>query len=358
MPEQTGQERTEEATSRRKSEARKEGNVARSQDLTAAITLLAGVVLLAVIGERLLASTALSMASMLGGEFTSNPTRIESLSGAWRHAVALALTTLAPFGLTLMGVAIVAVVCQVGFMLTGKPIVPKLSKLDPIAGTKRLADARAFMRLVMSMGKLVLIAVVSGLFIAMDARRLLAVAQLDPGAALAAAAWMVFMLALKLAAILMVLAILDYLYQRQQTAKDLRMTKEEVKREMKDMDGDPLVKQRRARVARQLAMQRIAQSVPKADVVVTNPTHYAVALSYDGGTMRAPKVVAKGADFMAMRIRQIALANGVPLVERKPLARALYSGVEIGQEVPEEHYAAVAEVLAYVYRLAGRSVAA
>lgn len=120
------------------------------------------------------------------------------------------------------------------------------------------------------------------------------------------------------------------------------------------MEGDPLVKQRRTRVARQIAMQRIAQQVPSADVIVTNPTHYAVALRYDSETMRAPKVIAKGADFLAMRIRQIAATHGIPIVERKPLAQALYAGVEIGQEVPPEHYTAVAEILAYVYRLGER----
>ncbi len=169
---------------------------------------------------------------------------------------------------------------------------------------------------------------------------------------------LVFLLAAKLTALLLVLALLDFSFQKMQHSRDLRMTKEEVKKEMKDMDGDPLMKQRRARVARQLALQRIASAVPNADVIVTNPTHFAIALKYDRGTMAAPRVVAKGQDFMAMRIRQLALQHGVPLVERKPLARALYAGVDIGQEVPPEHYTAVAEVLAYVYRLAGEAAAA
>ena len=135
------------------------------------------------------------------------------------------------------------------------------------------------------------------------------------------------------------------------------MTKQEVKEEMRSMEGDPMVKQRRARVARQLAMQRTAQAVPNADVIVTNPTHYAIAIKYDSDTMRAPKVIAKGADFMAMRIRQIAALHEIPIVERKPLARALFAAVDIGQEVPAEHYAAIAEILAYVYRLGERKSA-
>jgi flagellar biosynthetic protein FlhB len=133
------------------------------------------------------------------------------------------------------------------------------------------------------------------------------------------------------------------------------MSKQEIKEEMKRMEGDPLVKQRRSRVARQLAMQRVGQAVPKADVIVTNPTHFAVALQYDAKTMRAPKVVAKGADFMAMHIRQLAAAHGIPIIEKKELARALYANVEPGQEVPPEFYNAVAEILAYVYRIGKRS---
>ncbi len=149
----------------------------------------------------------------------------------------------------------------------------------------------------------------------------------------------------------------DYIYQRWQRSRDLRMSKQEIKEEMRRMEGDPQMKARRARVARQLALQRINQSVPRADVVVTNPTHYAVAMQYDSKTMKSPKVVAKGADFLAMRIRQIAMANGIPLVERKAVAQALYKGVEVGQEVPPEFYNAVAEILAYVYRLSGRKTA-
>jgi len=149
----------------------------------------------------------------------------------------------------------------------------------------------------------------------------------------------------------------DYGFQRWNRERDLRMTKQEGKEELRRMEGDPLVKQRRFRVARQLSLQRISQAVPKADVVVTNPTHFAVALQYQSKSMRAPKVVAKGADFLAHRIRQIAIAEGVPIVERKELARGLYYAVDIGQEITPQFYGPVAEILAYVYRLAGRKTA-
>ncbi|MGB0766212.1 MAG: EscU/YscU/HrcU family type III secretion system export apparatus switch protein, partial [Phycisphaeraceae bacterium] len=241
-----------------------------------------------------------------------------------------------------------------GLMLTGKPLIPKFSRLNPLSGVKRLVDARAAIRLVMSLSKVAIISAVATVMIVMEIDEIAALPMMTVGAATAAAGHMTFMLALKLAGLLVILALLDFAFQKYQHTKDLKMTKQEVKQEMKDMDGDPLMKQRRARVARQLAMQRMAQQVPQADVILTNPTHLSIALKYDSETMRAPKVVAKGADFMAMRIRQIATANGIPLVERKPLARALYGVVEVGDEVPEEHYAAVAEILAYVYRLSGK----
>jgi len=243
---------------------------------------------------------------------------------------------------------------QTGLMLTGKPLLPKFSKINPLSGVKRLVDARAAIRLVMSLGKVAIISAVAIFMIMADIDEIAALPMMTLGAAMAASGHMTFMLAIKLAALLVVLALMDFAFQKYQHVKDMRMTKQEVRQEMKDMDGDPMMKQRRQRVARQLAMQRMAQQVPQADVILTNPTHLSIALRYDSDSMRAPKVIAKGADFMAMRIRQIATANGIPLVERKPLARALYSSVEVGDEVPEEHYAAVAEILAYVYRLSGK----
>jgi flagellar biosynthetic protein FlhB len=211
------------------------------------------------------------------------------------------------------------------------------------------------MRFVMSIGKLLIIGAMAAVVVLRDIPSILHLADLDANQILPAAGHLVFLLALKLAVLLLLLALLDYAFQRWQHERDMRMTKEEVKEEMKRMEGDPLVKQRRSRVARQLAMQRLSSAVPHADVVVTNPTHFAVALRYDGQTMQAPKVVAKGADYLAARIRQLAVINGVPMVERKELARALYRDVEVGQQIPPQFYSAVAEILAYVYRLSGRS---
>jgi flagellar biosynthesis protein FlhB len=164
----------------------------------------------------------------------------------------------------------------------------------------------------------------------------------------------IFSVGVRIALLLLVLALIDYAYQRFRVQKELRMTKREVKEEMRRMEGDPLMKQRRRQIAVQMAQQRLKNDVPTADVVVTNPTEFAVALKYDSASMHAPKVVAKGTGYMAMRIRELAIGSGVPILERPPLARALYRMCEVGQEIPEQFYTAVAEILAYVYELTGR----
>lgn len=354
---ETGQDKTEAATPRRKTEARNDGNLAKSQDLTAALMLLAAIVGLQLFGMNVFSNMRNTMQTMLSGAHTSNPARLDDLGAIMAYSLRATIAMLAPLTLVTMAAGLLAVVGQVGFLITGKPLVPDLKKLNPIKGIQQMFSARAAMRLVLSIGKFVLIGAVASLVMYRDLEKVMHLAELSAGPAFQLGAHMVFELALVLAALLIVLAILDYIYQKWQHSEDLKMTKEQVKQEMKDMDGDPLVKQRRARVARQLAMQRMAQTVPQADVIVTNPTHYAIALKYDNDSMQAPKVVAKGADFMAMRIRQIAALNGIPLVERKPLARALYANVDVGREIPEEHYAAVAEILAYVYRLSGNKAA-
>ncbi len=354
MAESSGQERTESASTRRRQQARQDGQVARSQDLSAAASLAAAMVLLWVFRHHIYLGLLGAMRTLLGFEFTANPTRIDDLMELTSYTGILSGRVLGPILVGLMLAALVASLGQVGFLLTGKPLIPKFSKLNPLSGAKNLVNLRAGMRFVQSMGKLIVVIGVSYLMIYQSLPDILSMPGLTAAQAMGLGAWVVFKLAVVLSVLLIVLAIADFAYQRWQQEQDMKMTKEEVRREMKDMDGDPLVKQRRARVARQLAMQRVAAAIPKADVIVTNPTHYAVALQYDTNTMRAPKVVAKGADFMALRIRQLAAIHGVPLIERKPLARALYAGVEVGQEVPPEHYAAVAEILAYVYRLSGR----
>lgn len=350
-------ERTEAPTPRRRQEARRDGQVARSQDLTAAFAMLAAMVFLYLLGLDTFTGMRRTVSSMLGGEMTANHTRADDVGELLAMSGGLAVATILPLILCITAIAVMANLGQVGLMITTKPLQPDITKLSPLRGLKNLFSMRAVMRLVMSMAKLAVIAGVAMWAIHGDMPMIVGLSQLEPLPLFGASCELMFSLGLKLAVLLLLLGILDYTFQRQQHEKELRMTKQQVKEEMKRMEGDPMIRQRRMRVARQLAMQRIGQTVPQADVIVTNPTHFSIALKYDKSSMGAPKVVAKGADFLAMRIRQIAMANGVPLVERKEIAQGLYRSVEVGQEVPPEFYSAVAEILAYVYRLSGRKSA-
>jgi flagellar biosynthesis protein FlhB len=309
------------------------------------------------LGMQVFGAMRVTMHTLLSGSHSANLTRVDDLVALGAYAMRMMAQMVLPVSLIVLAAGVVGCLGQVGFLLTGKPLVPSMGKLNPLKGIQQMFSARSVVRLALSLLKLIVLGAVAAAVMYTELDQMLHITELSSGPAFALATALVFRLALVLAVLLLVLAAIDWWYQRFQHGKDLRMTKEQIKQEMKNMDGDPLLKQRRARVARQLAMARMSQAVPKADVVITNPTHYAVALKYDRATMQAPKVVAKGADFMALRIRQIAVANGVPLVERKPLARALYADLDVGQEVPPEHYAAVAEILAYVYRISGQKAA-
>ena len=350
-------DRTEAPTLRRRNEARKEGNVARSSDLTAASVLLASVLLLYFLGQRFIGGMQGFLEQVLLADAAVNPTRADDLPALFVLCGKTVLTVAGPLVLAVTAAALIATVGQVGFLFTTTPLKPNFSRLSPVRGVARLVDIRAGMRLVMSLAKVFIIALVASLAIMHDLPRIIHLARLETVPMFSAAAQTVFALGVKLAVLLMLLAILDYAFQRWQRERDLRMTKQDVKDELKRMEGDPLIKQRRARVARQLSLQRIGQSVPHGDVVVTNPTHFAVVLKYDSEFMKAPKVVAKGADYLALRIRQLAIGHGVPMVERKELARAICDAVEVGQEVPPQFYNTVAEILAYVYRLSGQKTA-
>ncbi len=349
-----GQDRTEAPTSRRRAEARQEGQVVRSADLTAAVSLLAAVALTQGMGRDALRALGRHVDETLGGAAVVGPDALDDVRDTLAASVRVLAEAGGPLVLTITAVALAATLGQVGLILTSRPLEPDLGKLSPLKGLANLFSLRAGMRLGQSLMKLALLAGTAAWVVARDLPRLVSLASLESAPLYAATGELVYDLALTLAALLLVLAVLDYAYQRWQHEQDLKMSKQEVKEELKRMEGDPLVKQRRQRVARQLAMHRVQHAVPQADVVVTNPTHYAVALRYDTSTMAAPQVVAKGADFLALRIRQLAALHEVPIVERKDLARALYRTVDVGRTISPEHYHAVAEVLAYVYRLGRR----
>ncbi len=343
-------DKTEQPTARRREEAREEGQITRSPDLTAAFALLAGLLLLKTFGHDMV-GTLLNLLRALGRP----PGLASSDLLPWIKQVGLAAAELTlPFLGLLVVLTVAGTAAQSGLLLTWKRLTPKPERLSPVPGFKRLFSADALSRLGLGLLKMVAVAGIAYLSIAGRLGTVLSAGGLHAGGIFGLSTSVVFDLAVRLAAALLVLGIVDYLIQRWRLERQLRMTKQEVRDELKRMEGDPLIRQRRRQIQHRLAMQRIHAEVPRADVVVTNPTHYAVALRYDEAVMPAPRVVAKGKDLLAERIRQLAQQYGVPLVQRPPLARALYVGVEVGQEVPPAFYRAVAEVLAYVYQLTGR----
>lgn len=257
--------------------------------------------------------------------------------------------------LPLMGgfmiVGLLATTTQVGFGLSRKALIPDFKRLNPLSGMKNLVNMKSLVKTAMSIVKLSIMSGVAYVSIRKDLEPLLELISMRTEAILTSATGMIFAITLKITIIMLILALIDLLYQRWQFAKDQKMTKNEVKQETKQSEGDPLMKSRIKAVQREMSNKRMMQDVPEADVVVTNPTHYSVALKYDAATMESPKVVAKGVDLIALKIREIATKNNIPIVEDRVLARVLYSTIEIGSEVPPKLYQAVAKVLSYVYQL-------
>lgn len=342
-------DKTELPTARKREQARERGQVAKSQDLAGVVELIAAVVALMTLGGGLVRALAAILGRSL--ENSGDAIQIDALVPLMAGAMIETVFTLGPILGALVLVAIAAHLFQTGPMLSPSAIEMKPERLDPIKGFAKLFDQRNLFRTLVNTGKLLLIVgvtlpVLRGVF-----PRVVSLGRLDTTAGVAELGRILLELLITLLACLFVLAVIDFVVQKWQHTRDLKMTKEEVRDERRSMDGDPAVRSRRLRMMRELALQRINSAVPKADVVVTNPTHFSVAIAYDQTTMRAPRVVAKGADHLAHRIRQVAIGHRVPIVERPPLARALYASVEVGQEISPEFYEAVAELLAYVYRL-------
>lgn len=348
-------ERTEDPTARKLNQARQRGQVPKSQDLSGAISLLGGLLIFVALGSGVASMFARVLTRVLGGEISADIRSAESIAASAKLVAYDALVVLVPIMVLAALVAYLANFIQVGWLITAEPIRPKLSKLSPIAGIKRILGIRALVKTLVNSLKLTAMVVVSTLFIIANMDSIAAMPRATPLLALMEVLRLIFLLALALVVLLIFIALIDYIYQRWQHTKDLRMTKQEVKDERKTMEGDPLMKGKHRQMAREIVMQQVGKAVPDADVIVTNPTHFSVAIRYDPETMGAPRVTAKGADLVALRMRQLARQSEVPIVERPPLARALYWGTDVGQEIPLEHYEAVAELLAYVYRIDTRA---
>ncbi|MFN9993171.1 MAG: flagellar biosynthesis protein FlhB [Phycisphaerales bacterium] len=342
-------DKTELPTQRKLDDARQKGNVARSQDLVGAIDLVGAMVLLVNLGDGIVRTFRnVLVRSVEGGAEALDISTI----GPLLRSIALELiVSVAPVLGGMFVIGILANVLQTGMLFTTETLTPKLERLNPIEGIKRLMGVRGTAKSLVSMLKLTAVLLTAYWYLGEAGPRLANLPALNARGALSETGAMLVELSTRLLVLMVAIGIIDYVYQRWQYTRDLKMTKEEIKEERRNMDGDPHVRSRRQRMMRELALQRINSAVPQANVIVTNPTHYSVAIQYDPATMAAPRVVAKGVDHLAMRIRQVAAANQVPIVERPPLARALYANVEVGHEIAPEFYEAVAELLAYVYRL-------
>ncbi len=347
--------RTEQPTARRRSETRGRGQVAKSHDLGSAIDTAGGFLLLLFLGAPLTGSLAGITRHLLDSRVSGLGLHESEVGDYFAWAGAQAALAIAPFLVVLVLVSALAQFVQVGWLFTFYPLKPKFEKLSPIGGLKRLFSKRSLIKTGLNIVKLLVCGFVAVQVIRGHFQAAVALPLLEVMPATALIVNILINLAVWLLVLMLILGILDFVYQRWQQTQDIRMTKQEIKDEHRSMEGDMETKGRRLRMARQMLMQRVRQSVPTADVIVTNPTHYAVALKYDSVKMGAPRVVAKGADELAFRIREIASAHGVPIVEKPPLARALYHDVPIGREVSPQFYEAVAEVLAYVYRLASKA---
>ncbi len=353
MAEESFQEKTEQATPKKREESRRKGQVARSQELNSAVVLLSALGGLYMLGGVLFHDLASFTASTLSQshtfEFTTMSTRLYMIG--WAKVF---FGSLGPI-VIVIGVAALAVsLAQVGFVVNEEALNFKFNRLDPLQGAKRIISKRSLVELVKGVLKIAIVGYISYILIAPEMSRMALLADASVGDIFHYLGYMVFRVGFYTSLVLFILAVLDYAYQRWEYNQSIRMTKQEVKEESKQTEGDPQIRMRIRSLQRENARRRMMDSVPEADVVITNPTHYAVALKYDIDTMAAPKVVAKGQNLIAQKIKEIARENRVPTVENKPLAQALFKSVEIGHDIPEDLYRAVAEVLAYVFRLKGK----
>ncbi|TFH86706.1 flagellar type III secretion system protein FlhB [Billgrantia azerbaijanica] len=348
--ESSDQEKTEEATPRRLEKAREEGQVARSRELTTFMLLLGGVAGMWSMGAMLYDQLGLVMEQAFLFErrqaFDTGPMLANVLDLGQRT-----LMTMLPLFLLLTLIALVAPALLGGWLVSAKSLKPQLSKLNPLKGLKRMFSTQALAELAKAIAKSVLVGGVGMSFLYFKRGEYLSLLDMPTSQALARALTLAAQACGLMVLTLVVVILIDVPYQLWSHAKKLRMTKEEVKREHKESEGDPHVKARIRSQQQAMARGRMMSKVPEADVIITNPTHYAVALRYDEARMAAPRVVAKGADAVAVRIREVGEEARVPLLEAAPLARALYHHVDLDSEIPLDLYTAVAEVLAWAFRL-------
>ncbi|WP_026701075.1 flagellar biosynthesis protein FlhB [Salibacterium aidingense] len=344
------QEKTERATPKKRQETREKGQVAKSTDVNTALILLA-VFLFMFIYARVLGTHLYDTMQTVFTEYMLWEITEETIPAIFHELALETALVIAPVMLVALVFGAGASMLQVGFLFSPEAIKFKPSKINPLSGIKRIFSVRALVEFLKSMLKITLVGTLAFTIIWLNLDSLMFLNQKSVADGFGEISRLTGLIGVCVALLLLFLSIPDYLYQRHDHEKQIKMSKQDVKDENKKMEGDPQIKSKRRKQQMDMATQRMMQEVPQADVVITNPTHFAVALSYEEDKMAAPKVTAKGADFVAYRIRTIGRRNDVILVENKHLARSLYDQANIGDEVPEELFKAVAEVLAYVYRL-------
>ncbi len=347
-------QKTEEPTGQRLDEARKRGQLIHSKEIDHLIGLAVAAAVVLILGPKVMAELR-----DVGRGLLEHLHQIPLDGGGTGRLLLdlilrVALIIALPILLLLVG-AIAPSMLQNGLVVATQALTPKFDRLNPWSGLKNLFTTRSAMQLLKDLLKLVIVGSVAAWMILPELKRVELQPSIELPELMRELHHLVFGLMVGILSIFAAIAGLDYFYQKYAFLKQMRMTKQEVKDEFKQSEGDPMVKGRLRQIRMERARKRMMAAVPQSDVVVTNPTHYAVALKYDQNAMAAPKLVAKGADLVAFRIRELAKANNVPLVENAPLARTLYAAVDLDQEIPPEHYQAVAQVISYVYKLKGKT---
>ncbi|KUP08680.1 flagellar biosynthesis protein FlhB [Bacillus coahuilensis m2-6] len=343
-------EKTEKATPKKREETRKKGQTAKSQDVNTSFVLFA-VFLFLLFSGSFSGKKILQLFQTSFEDYMLIPVTENTLMTIGAEVFLQMLYIAGPIMLVAMVGAFLSNYMQVGFLFSTEAIQPKLNKLDPIQGFKRIFSLRAIVELVKSILKISFIGSITFFVFWLRLQEVLALAFKDVSDAVVTILTLSVQMGIAASLSLMFLSLFDYLYQRYDFEKNIRMSKQDIKDEYKKIEGDPLIKSKIKQRQREMAQQRMMQEVPNADVVITNPTHFAIALKYDSEKSDAPIVVAKGVDYLAQKIKYIAKENDVVMVENRPLARALYDQADIGQYIPEEFFKTIAEILAYVYRV-------
>ena len=349
MAEDGSGEKTEDATPRRKEDARKEGNVAKGKEISQAFTLLASFLLLYFLMQQMF-FTMITEIRYYFTELITSPFSIDNAYNILLTAFMKAIRAISPVMVVTAAAGVLVNFLQIGPLFTTKSLVPDLKKINPIKGFKNIFSLRSLMELFKSLFKLAIISAIAYNILVKNIEVFQKTLHQGLRQSLVVISDLISTMAFSIITAIMVLGIIDLIYQRWQHNKDLRMSKYEVKQERKEMEGDPMIRQQRKQKQKEMSMNRMMSSVQEADVVITNPTHIAVALKYDLDEMEAPVVLAKGEGFVAQKIKDRARESEIEIIENKPLARSLNSMTEIGDQVPVELYQAVAEILAKVFK--------